>query len=266
MPATASTELDTRAAARDAYHALEDEVGEWAPPYLVRERLWSWAFTEATDSMTAASEVLVDRDALTAVSARLGASTPNDLETSFEEAGSIQALDAIEAELEHRAAVAETLIETRDQLAAPRTQFADLGLAGELPSAGFDAGLAAFTAGDLDGALAGSAATSALLAGAEEIGRGRAIAIGAAVVGLVLLLLVAIWLLRRRRRRRALAAAAPSLLDAAAWSAPFGETSPTDPGAGPDPPTTLAATPDPTAADADPRPASSPPAPGVDPD
>lgn len=266
VPATATTELDTRAAARDAYHALEDEAGEWAPPYLVRERLWSWAFKEATDSMSAASEVLVDRDAVSAVSARLGASPPNDVETSFEEAGSIQALDAIEAELEHRAEVAEALIATRDQLAAPRTQLADLGLAGETPAAGLDVALAAYTAGDLDGALAGSATTSALLAGAEEIGKGRAIAIGAAVVGLVLLLLVAIWLLRRRRRRRALAAVAPSLPGGVAWSAPFTETSPTDPGAGPDSPTTLAATPDPTAAGADPPPATSPPAPGVDPD
>ena len=43
--------------------------------------------------MTAAEEVLADRDDLTAVSARLGASTPNDLETPFEEATTDDALD-----------------------------------------------------------------------------------------------------------------------------------------------------------------------------
>jgi len=247
VPPSATAELDARSAARDAYHALEAEAGAWAPPYLVRERLWYWDFPEATDGMTAASEVLVDRDALAAVSARLGASPPDDTEIRFEEAGSVEALDALEAELEHRAAVAETLIATRDELTAPRTPLADLGLAGVVPAAGLDAGLAAYTAGDLDGAEAGSATASALLAGAEEVGRGRAIAIGAAVVGLVLLLLLAAWFLRRRRGRRAMAL----------------ET-----GLGPalDAPTTLAATPAPAVAGADPPPAATPSAPGADPD
>jgi hypothetical protein len=273
VPATANTDLTARGAARDAYHALEGAGGEWAPPYLVRESLWLWEFREATAGMTAASEVLADRDALAAVSARLGASTPNDIETRFEEAILTETLDALEAALERRAEVAETLIAARDQLAAPRTPLADLGLAGEVPAAGVDAALAAYAAGDLDGALAGSATTSALLAGAEEIGKGRAIAIGVAVVvGLVLLLLIAVGLLRRRRRRRAMAAVAavavvaPSLAGGAAWSEPFAETNVPGPGAGPDSPTTLAATPDPAATGADPPPATSPPAPGVDPD
>jgi hypothetical protein len=276
VPATANTDLTARGAARHDYHALEAAGGEWAPPYLVRENLWLWEFREATVGMTAAAEVLADRDALTAVSARLGVSTPNDLETRFEEAIVTQTLDEVEVELEHRAAVAETLIATRDQLAAPRTPLADLGMAGELPTAGLDAGLAAYTAGDLDGALAGAAATSALLVSAEETGKGRAIAIGAAVVGLLVLLLVAIWLLRRRRRRRALGVAvvvAPPAVagavpdaDVDAWSAPFAGTDVADPGAAPDSPTTLAATPDPAAVGADPPPAVSPPAPGVDPD
>ena len=46
---SAIADLDARAAARDAYHELAAAGGEWAPPYLVRERLWSWAFQEATD-------------------------------------------------------------------------------------------------------------------------------------------------------------------------------------------------------------------------
>ncbi len=276
MPATANPDLTARGTARDDYHALEATGGEWAPPYLVRESLSQWEFREASVAMTAASEVLDDRDALTAVSARLGVSAPNDLETRFEEAILTQTLDDVEVELEQRTAVAETLIATRDQVAAPRTPLADLGMAGELPTAGLDAGLAAFTAGDLDGALAGAAATSALLVSAEEIGRGRAIAIGAGVVGLLLLVLAAIWSLRRRRRRlgTAVGVVAASPFDAGAapdtddagWSAPFAATDVADPGAGPDSPTTLAPTPDPTVAGADPPPAASPPASGVDPD
>jgi hypothetical protein len=267
-PASATAALDAREAAREAYHALDDAGGEWAVPYLVRERMWSWAFDEATAGMTAASVVLDDRDALAAVSARLGAATPNDVETRFEEAGSVEALDGLEAELQERAAVAETLIATRDQLAAPRTPLAELGMAGELPTAGFDAGLAAYASGDLDGALAGAAATGALLVGAEEAGKGRAIAIAAAVVGLVLVLLVAAWFVRRRRRRASdvsVAVADRSAADAA-WSVSVAPVDASDPGAGPDSPTTLAATPDPDAAGVDPPPATPPPAPGADPD
>jgi hypothetical protein len=198
--------------------------------------------------MTAASEVLADRAALTAASGRLGAPPPNDVEARFEEAATIDALDALESDLEQRAAVAEALVATRDRLAAPRTPLADLGLAGEQPVAGLDAALAAFSAGDLEAAVAGSTATTALLAGAEEVGRGRAVAV-AVVVGLGLLLLAA-WLVRRRRRA-------------------------TDLGTSPDAPTTLAATPDPAAADAGAPPGATPPAttpaatrpvPGVDPD
>ena len=262
-PPSATAELDARAAARAAYHALDDAAGEWASPYLVRERLSSWAFPAATEGIAAASEVLADRDALAAISGRLGASAPNDVETRFEEAAAIEDLDALEAELEGRADVAELLITTRDQLAVPRTPLADLGLAGEAPLAGLDAGLAAFAAGDLEGARAASVTTAALLVGAEEVGRGRALAIGAVVVGLILLAGFVTWFLRRRSGRRSAASGV-----AMTWQASpvVGEAAPeldaradaaTD--AAPDAPTTLAPTPDPAMSGADPPP-------GVDPD
>ena len=271
--AAASDSLDARDAARAAYHALDDAGDAWAVPYLVRERMWSWAFEEATDGMTAASEVLDDRDALTAVSARLGVATPDDVESRFEEAGSIQALDELEAELEHRAEVGETLIATREELAAPRSPLAELGTAGELPAAGLERALAAFTAGDLDGALAGAVATSTLLASAEEVGRGRAVAIGVAGLGLVVLLLVATWRVRQRRGRALAASVGVGSLAASAAAAPEAAQSvpgaagdAADPAAAPDAPTTLAATPDPTRAGADPPSTATPSAPGADPD
>ena len=262
-PPSATAELDARAEARAAYHALDDAAGEWAPPYLVRERLWSWAFPEATEAIAAASDVLADRDGLAAISGRLGASAPNDVEMRFEDADTIEDLDALEADLEQRADVAETLIAARDQLASPRTPLADLGLAGEAPLAGIDAGLAAFAAGDLDGARSAAAATAALLTGAEEVGRGRAVVIAAVVVGLVLLALLATWF---RGRGRGTRTAAPGEGPGAAPEA--------GPDAAPDAPTTLAPTPDPGAAGAEPSPAvprvPTPPAtpapPGVDPD
>ena len=226
--------------------------------------------------------MLDDRAALTAVSARLGASTPNDVEARFEEAGTVEELDALEADLERRAAVAETLIAARDQLAAPRTPLAGLGLAGAQPVAGLDAAVAAFSAGDLEGAVAGSTATTALLAGAEEVGRGRALAAGAVVVGLVLLLMLAVWFVRRRRRGQVLVggdgrsgATSAALFAAAADTVEGVPDAGADLGTSPDSPTTLAATPDPAAAGAAAPPAATPPAttpastvptPGADPD
>jgi hypothetical protein len=243
-PPSAIADLDVRADARAAYHRLEAAADEWAPPYLVRERLWAWSFQEATDAMTAADEVIADRETLDEVSARLGATPPDDLEVPFEAATTIAELDTIEADLEHRTDVADSLVATRDQLALPRGPIAELGLAGEAPAAGMDAALAAYAAGDFDRALAGSASTAALLAGAEEVGRGRGLAIAAGVVALVLLALLAVWFVRRRGRASARFAVAAAI----------------DLGAGPDAPTTLAPTTDAGDGSAEPEPVASPPA------
>jgi hypothetical protein len=49
------------------------------------------------------------------------------------------------------------------------------------PDAGYRSALAAFAAGDEAGVMTGTAATVAALAGAEEIGRGRATMAGLAM-------------------------------------------------------------------------------------
>ena len=96
----------------------------------------------------------------------------------------------IEADLERRAAVAETLVAARDQLAAAAHADSPIWASPvSAPAAGLDAALAAFAAGDSRRRpWPRSTATAALLAGAEEVGRGAArLAIAAGVVGLVLL-------------------------------------------------------------------------------
>jgi hypothetical protein len=249
-PDSAFATLDARAKARDAFHALEASAGEWTAPQVVRLRMWTWSFGSASEGIAAAQEVVADRDALAAISARLGTAIPAAFEAQFEAARTTPMLERLEVDVERHTEVAETLLATRDQLAVPRSPIAELGLVGEVATAGFDAGLAAFSANDLDGALAGSAASVAMLAGAEEVGRGRAIAIAVAVIGLLLLLLLAAWLLRRRRRRRSIALDAgpgPSIALAG----------------GPGASTTLPGTPDSADAGAGSASAATPPEPGA---
>ena len=93
----------------------------------------------------------------------------------------------------------------------------------------------------------GSSATVAALSGAEEIGRGRTLAVGAGVVVVVLLLLLVVWLLLRiRRRRHARLEPAASMVGPVFPSDPDELTSRLAPS---DPYATLAATPDPLEGD-----------------
>ena len=131
----------------------------------------------------------------------------------------------------------------RDALAAERAPLVTVGLIGTRPEAAYGAALAAFAAGDDSGAVAGSSATVAALSGAEEIGRGRTLAVGAGVIVVVLGLLLVVGLLLRARRRRH-ATLEPAALMVGPGSrrtrrADIDGRRPTDPYA------TLAATPDP---------------------
>jgi hypothetical protein len=142
---------------------------------------------------------------------------------------------------------ADAVRSARDALAAERAPLVNVGLLGTRPEAAYAAALAAFSAGDDSGAVAGSSATVAALSGAEEIGRGRTLAVGAGLVVVVLLLLLVVWLLLRIRRRR------HARLEPAAFM--VGPVFPSDPDeltsrlAPSDPYATLAATPDPLEGD-----------------
>jgi hypothetical protein len=211
--------------------------------------------------MAAATAVIERREALTAVSARLGATAPDDLEDSFEAAILTAELKAVETKLADRIATAEALIGTQAALAVERTPLIALGLAGEVPGDGYDRALVAFADGDLEAASTAAAQSMALLAGAESVGGTRALAIAASMVGLLVLLLLVAFLLRRRGRRRRVALAAATPLAAPAVAAPSVAAVEAS-----DASSTLAATPDaatePTALVAP----TSPPAPGDEPD
>ena len=135
---------------------------------------------------------------------------------------------------------ADAVRSARDALAADRGPLARVGLLGARPEAAYSTALAAFAAGDDSGAVAGSSATVAALAGAEEIGRGRTLAVGAGVV--------VAWLLRRIRRRRPARLEPAAFMVGPAFASDADE--PTSRVAAPsDPYATLAATPDPVEGD-----------------
>ncbi len=221
-------ELTARDAARARYAALVTAGGDWLPGILIRKPMSNWQFADAESAIDEADAVIAARDALTTATTDLRLPFPAGLEAAYETADTPDDLTGLATRIVDWAAAASAIRTARDDLAKERPPLVALGLFDTRPSDGYDAALAAFAAGDDKAAIAGAATTVAALAGAEEIGRGRATMAGAliSVVLVLLMLLVAGFVIRRRRRRRRAA-----LVPAAASAA-------TDPYA------TLAATPD----------------------
>ena len=238
VSSTEKEELAARTSARTRYTALVATGRDWLPGAIIRKPMGAWKFKDAETAMTTAERVLADRDDLQATTVELGLAFPAALEPAYESAGSTDDLTALDARIATWAAATTTVRAARDALAAERDPLVTLGLYGTEPESGFLAALGAWAAGDDAGAVAGSAATLAALAGAAEIGRERALTAGigllVAMLVVMLVLVAAAWLVSRSRRRRRTVAAA--LLPGGGDGLGVG---------GPDPYATLAATPDP---------------------
>lgn len=203
-------DLATRDVARTTYATLVAHGNGWVPGYVIRSPMSRWNFNEASKEMTEAETVLADRNALVAATSELQLPVAPSLEAAYDSATTAKDLTALDAEVQAWTATSAELRADRDGLAAARSELTQIGLLGEptLPEDRYAAALAAFRSGDRAGAVDGSMAAVALLAGAEEIGRTRVITAGVVslVVLVVLLVLLALlWRgLRRRRRGRAL--------------------------------------------------------------
>ncbi len=235
-------ELVARMTARSRYSRLVDTGDGWLPGLVIRKPMGDWAFDKAGDAMAAAETVLVDRNGLQAATAELGLDFPTALEPAYEQADSTDDLTGLETRIDRWMDATAPIRAARDALVQERGPFVAIGLLGTQPETGYAAGLAAWAAGDDAGAVAGASATLATLAGAAEIGRGRAITAGVVVIAVMLLImllvLAAVLVWRWTRRRRLAAATAPALAVATAIVADVGSDAP-------DPYATLAATPDP---------------------
>lgn len=209
LPDAMAPLLDARAATRQAYAALQDRAGGWAPPYAVREPLSSWDFARAGTRIAEAGRVLDRRNDLERRAGALDLTLPDALEKAYE--GAQQDFGGIVAIADEEAGTLDRLDEATRAVAAPRDAFAELGLAGDPdPQLALDAARAAFE-GDqmaISGDDAGAAITA--VAAAPERGRQRAAAGGA---GILLFVIggVSLMIVRRRRRRPGLAPVAATL-------------------------------------------------------
>ena len=230
--------MAARTSARARYTALVATGHDWLPGAIVRKRMGAWKFKDAEIAMTTAERVLTDRDGLQATAVELGLAFPAALEPAYEWAARLTTSSRSTPGSPTWGAATTRVRAARDALAAERDPLVTLGLDGTQPESGYLAGLGAWAAGDDAGAVAGSAATLAALAGAAEIGRERVLMAGIGLLVamfLVMLVLVAVaWLISRYRRGRRTVAA--SFLAGGGEGLGVG---------GPDSYATLAATPDP---------------------
>jgi hypothetical protein len=194
-------DLDARERARGEYERLDAAGDDWAVPTGIRMAMSSWRFSEAETLMDEAMPALAARDAAIDSAVDLDVTMPQSLENTFEGADRAPDLRAITKDLTEWGSAAEKVSDAREALAEPRTSVATLGLIGQSADGLLAAARGALETGDLALATSTSAATIAMLAGAESAGTSRAIVIGVVLAILLLAMVVLIgWWVRRHRR------------------------------------------------------------------
>jgi hypothetical protein len=195
--------LDARQAARERYDAVVVAAGDWQLPRPVRDAMRAWRFDTATALIDGATEVLDQRSRIKAAATAAGLMPPPTLHDAFERpdgfAGATDEAAAELASIERYVAAAGTRPAAPDLLQT-------LGLWGATPDAELAGARTMFASGDLAGSATAAGAASSAWTGAEDVGRGRLVSIGAlTLAALLAVALVVAWLRGRRRRLRALA-------------------------------------------------------------
>ena len=193
-----ATLLDTRDAARDAYHTLFAAAGSWDLPRDLRRDMSAWAFDEATRTMDEAAALLQRRDEVDARAAGLQLSLPDSMQQDFT-AGRFAQASADAAALDVAlAAYGEAL--AADDGTDPIEW---LGLLGAAPDATLANAARLLADGATDDATAAAISARDTWLQAAEVGTGRALAAGG---GFVLLAGAGVgggvWWRRRRRLAR----------------------------------------------------------------
>jgi hypothetical protein len=191
--------LDARRAARAQYDDVVMKAGDWRLPRPVRDAMRAWQFDQATALLRDASTVLAARSAVEAAAQKSGLTPPATLRTAFETPGGFaaatQEATAEQAAIERYDAAVASRIATPDVLQT-------LGLWDTTPEARLAEARDAFAAGDLKRSVEAAGAASAIWFSAEEIGRSRAISIGAGALAILLALVLLVAMIRGFRRRR----------------------------------------------------------------
>jgi len=190
--------LDSRRDARAAYASLLDASDGWKAGYVIRDPLGRWEFARATTEIGEASAILALRDEIATRAAELSVAPPTTLRVAYE--GATEDLEAVHALAETQLATATDLDTAAAKVAAARDVFASIGLIGEDPGAALAAASASFSAGDTAAADAGADSVAAVMTGAADAGRTRALIGGLAGVGLIGLGAGGAVAMRRRRQ------------------------------------------------------------------
>ena len=191
--------LDDRAEARAAYAALVADGDGWEAPWSVRSQLSSWNFERVEAAIEDAETILELGDTIDERAAARGLNPSDRLETAYESAtADLKGAEELAAQ---QLASLDAIDAARAALDRERDPLTALGLwGGEVPETRFAAATRAFEADEQDAAVAEANAAEAIVTGAAEVGKGRAVAVGGAAAG-VLLLGGALIVVRRRRRR-----------------------------------------------------------------
>ncbi len=187
-------QLDARREARAAYASLVDAGEGWLPGYVIRDPLGRWEFGRATTGIAEASAILALRDDIAVRAAELAVVPPSSLRAAYE--GATDDLQSVRDLATTQLATATDLDAAADLVAAERDVVTSIGLIGEDPGATLTAAAAAFSGGDTAGADATADSVAALMTGAADAGRTRALA-GVGVLALGAGGAVAVY--RRRR-------------------------------------------------------------------
>jgi hypothetical protein len=192
--------LGQRSAAQARYADVATRADPWLLPRVVRDSLRVWQYDQANELLDSASMALDARDAVAAAAAGAGLEPPSTMETDFE---SPRGFAVTSAEADAELAAINAYREAATTKPLQPSIFHQVGLWSSDPSAAMAAAAAAFTAGDLRGAVEAAGFAKQIWTGADEIGRNRLVAIGLSLAALIVGVVVAIrWYRDRSSRRR----------------------------------------------------------------
>jgi Flp pilus assembly protein TadD len=199
--------LPERNTALAAYAEDETAAGSWNLPPEIRQSLDAWQFDPAGALMTQARSILIQRDEIGTEAASEQIEPPLTLKNAFEHSGIAVAGNEAANEL---AVLRELSAASQAQTDGGGAAQA-LGLLGADPEADLASARAAFTTGDLSGAM--SLATGAQIAWQGANGAGQRRIFGSLCVLSGGLLLLGLFMWGRDRKPRAQTAAAVAALD-----------------------------------------------------
>jgi len=197
-----ATDLADRSEARETYHALADEAGDWDLPLAIRGPMASWDFDEADDAMDSASQIVEARDKMESELSDVDLDGTK-MQTLFEDAEATDDLATLSDKVDQEVAAAEVLADAQAAESSGHDPLAMIGLLGTDLQSGLDKATDALKDMRSDDAKAAAQKVLDEINGATTAGLLRL----AVLLGLVAGAILAFFLIRRFRAQRQLAAA-----------------------------------------------------------